>query len=361
LHTIRLSGHPAPGEPLPSIGERLVGWSDWVLALSAERSRCGLAKGVFRSADVDETRLAIAQVFAEHQLDLVDRSSRLDATFAAWDLGEVAIAYVRHGADVIVRPGRLGSYYGLNVAVKGSATLRSGRSEAELRQASAVVMSPTDEIVMRRSADCEEVALRVDRCAVERELSRMLRRDVDAPLVFVPAMDLAKPAGRTWAATLGYVLDEIRQNTGSLGHPLVRSRVEQLIIDQLLLTQPNNYSGELETGYRPARPPAVRRALEIIDARAAEPLTVPMLAELVGVSVRGLRQGFRDYLGTTPLEYLREVRLARARDDLLATEPEDGTSVTEIAYRWGFGHLARFAGYYKQRYGELPSETLRRP
>ena len=345
---------------MAGVDDSLLSWTKWVLAPSAERAQSVPQKSVFRSADLDETRLAIAQTFAEHRLDFVGPSKRLDAALAAWDLGDVAIGYVRHGADVIVRPGRLGSYYGLNVAVKGSATLRSGRSEAELRQASAVVMSPTDEIVMRRSADCEEVALRVDRCAVERELSRMLRRDVDAPLVFVPAMDLAKPAGRTWAATLGYVLDEIRQNTGSLGHPLVRSRVEQLIIDQLLLTQPNNYSGELETGYRPARPPAVRRALEIIDARAAEPLTVPMLAELVGVSVRGLRQGFRDYLGTTPLEYLREVRLARARDDLLATEPEDGTSVTEIAYRWGFGHLARFAGYYKQRYGELPSETLRR-
>jgi len=85
-----------------------------------------------------------------------------------------------------------------------------------------------------------------------------------------------------------------------------------------------------------------------------------MLAGLAGVSVRGLQQGFRDYLGITPLEYLREVRLARARDDLLAADPEADVSVTEVAYRWGFGHLARFAGYYRHRYGELPSETLRR-
>lgn len=213
---------------------------------------------------------------------------------------------------------------------------------------------------MRWSADCENVALRIDRCALEAELSCMLRRDIDAPVMFEPAMDLSAGTTSSWAATLGFVLDEIRRGTGSLDHPLVRSRVEQLFIDQLLLAQPHNYSEQLCTGHPPARPPAVRRAMELIHARAADPLTVPMLAELAGVSVRSLQQGFRDHLGITPLEYLRQVRLARARDDLHAAGPEGATSVTEVAYRWGFGHLGRFTVYYKHRYGELPSETLRR-
>jgi AraC-like DNA-binding protein len=335
-------------------------WSEWVLAPGAEVSPSVPAKGVFRSADVDETRLAIAEVYAEHRLDVIGRRTRLDAAFAAWDFGVVAIGYVRHGADVIARPGQLGSYYGVNVALRGSATLRCDRSEAELSPGSAVVMSPTHDIVMRRSADCEEVALRIDRSALERELSRMLRRDIDAPVVFDAAMPLSTREAGSWAATLGFVVDEIRRGSESLEHRLVRRRVEELIIDQLLLAQRHNFSEQLRTGYPPARPRIVRRAQEIIQARAAEPLSVPMLAELVGVSVRGLRQGFSDSLGTSPLEYLREVRLARARDELLAAEHQDATSVTEIAYRWGFGHLARFAGYYKHRYGELPSETLRR-
>jgi transcriptional regulator GlxA family with amidase domain len=214
---------------------------------------------------------------------------------------------------------------------------------------------------MRWSAGCDQMALRIDRCAVELELSRMLRREIDAPIAFDVGIHLATGAATGWATTLRFVLDEIRRGSTSIGHPLVRSRVEQLLIDQLLLAQRHNYAEALETGHRPARPPTVRRAMELIQARAAEPLTVPTLADLVGVSVRSLQQGFHDYLGTTPLEYLREVRLARARDDLLAAaERDDGTSVTDVAYRWGFGHLARFAGYYKHRYGELPSETLRR-
>jgi len=327
----------------------LLRWGEWVLAPSGAGPSSGPAKQVFRSADVDETRLAIAQVTCEHELDVVGASKRLDAAMASWGLGKVAVGYVRHGAEVIVRPGRLGSFYAVNISVKGSATSRCGRSEAESGPGSAAVLSATPEIVMRRSADCEEVMLRIDRGALEVELSRMLRRDVDAPVVFDVGMSLSTRPGSNWAATVRFILDEIRRGTGSLDHPLVRGRVEQLLIDRLL-----------GTGHPPARPPAVRRAVEIIWTRAADPLTVPMVAELVGVSVRGLQQGFRDYLGITPLEYLREVRLARAHENLLAACPDDGASVTEIAYRWGFGHLARFAGYYKHRYGELPSETLRR-
>lgn len=315
---------------------------------------------VFRSTDPDETRLAIAQVFSPHELYVVGSGSRLDAALEAWDIGKITIAYKRHGAEVIVRPDRLGSYYLVTVPVKGSTVSRCGRSEAESGPGSAVVLSPTHEPVMRYSVDCEQMSLRIDRSTLEHELSRMLGRDIEAPVLFDVAMGLSTREGRRWAATFQFVLDEIRQGATSLAHPVVQSRVEQLMIDRLLLAQPHNFSEQLETGHLPARPPTVRHALEIIETRAADPLTIPMLAELAGVSVRSLQQGFHDYLGTTPLAYLREVRLARARDDLLVAHREDGLSVTEIAYRWGFTHLARFSAYYKQRYGELPSQTIRR-
>ena len=91
----------------------------------------------------------------------------------------------------------------------------------------------------------------------------------------------------------------------------------------------------------------------------AQPLTIPMLAELVGVGVRHLQKGFEKHLGTTPLQYLREIRLEGAREDLL-TGSADETTVNAVAYRWGFAHVPRFAGYYRRRYRELPSETLAR-
>ena len=55
---------------------------------------------------------------------------------------------------------------------------------------------------------------------------------------------------------------------------------------------------------------------------------------------------------------LRQARLARARRDLLEGLP--GTTVTQTALQWGFQHLGRFSGEYARRFGESPSDTLRR-
>ena len=67
---------------------------------------------------------------------------------------------------------------------------------------------------------------------------------------------------------------------------------------------------------------------------------------------------FRRFIGSTPLEFLRLTRLAEARRQLLETEP--AATVTSIATYCGFTHLGRFAGWYRERYGESPSETLDR-
>ena len=55
------------------------------------------------------------------------------------------------------------------------------------------------------------------------------------------------------------------------------------------------------------------------------------------------------------MRYLQQCRLERARADLLDAR----ASVTETAYRWGFGNLGDFAARYRERFGEKPSETLR--
>jgi AraC-like DNA-binding protein len=58
------------------------------------------------------------------------------------------------------------------------------------------------------------------------------------------------------------------------------------------------------------------------------------------------------------MAHLREVRLARVREDLLAADPARVT-VTAVAARWGFPHQGRFAAAYRDRYGQAPSATLR--
>ena len=93
----------------------------------------------------------------------------------------------------------------------------------------------------------------------------------------------------------------------------------------------------------------------------AAPAKTPTLKDLActaGVSTRTLQRQFQAFLGQTPVETLRTIRLEYARLDLL--RGEKGISVADIATRWGLTHLGRFSIEYRRRYGEKPSQTLRR-
>jgi AraC-like DNA-binding protein len=110
----------------------------------------------------------------------------------------------------------------------------------------------------------------------------------------------------------------------------------------------------------PPEPATVRRAVAYLEEHAAEAVDVTEVARAAGLGVRGLQMAFRRWRGTTPLGHLRDIRLARAHEDLRATDVRSSSeTVAEIAARWHFTHPGRFSVTYRRRYGCSPSETLR--
>ena len=116
-------------------------------------------------------------------------------------------------------------------------------------------------------------------------------------------------------------------------------------------------SGDHDAPPHRALPPSLAQALEWLAARLEEPIQLETLAAIAGVRPRTLEAHFKQYLGTTPLGWVRRTRLARARQQLLAGG--DAVNVTQIATANGFTQLGRFAAQYRRQFGELPSETLK--
>ena len=104
-------------------------------------------------------------------------------------------------------------------------------------------------------------------------------------------------------------------------------------------------------------PRGVREALAFMQ-RAEGMVTIGQLVAVSGVSERALRNSFVRFVGDPPLAYLRKVRLAAVRQELLNSGGE--ASVTEVAGQHGFAHAGRFASDYRRCFQELPSATLRR-
>ena len=105
-------------------------------------------------------------------------------------------------------------------------------------------------------------------------------------------------------------------------------------------------------------PRGVRRALDTMDADAGRDWSLDDLARAASLSARTLQRQFQVFLGQTPLAKLRDIRFDRARRELL--QAAAGAKVMDIALRWGFPHLGRFSIEYRRRYGETPSQTIKR-
>lgn len=93
----------------------------------------------------------------------------------------------------------------------------------------------------------------------------------------------------------------------------------------------------------------------------AEMINVPSvigLCERLQVSRRTLQNSFRSVAETTPLNYLRSVRLNGVRRTLMSTRPCELT-IGDAAAQFGFYHLSHFAAEYQELFAELPSHTAR--
>ena len=160
-----------------------------------------------------------------------------------------------------------------------------------------------------------------------------------------------------WTAAVGEAARAILAPPAP-GDELVRAEAVRGVAVALLRTFPHE-SFPLPESVLAPRNARLRQAIEHMHASAHLPLDTTAVAQEVGLTVRGLQQAFTRHVGVTPSEYLRQLRLDRARVELRRLEPTSAT-VADVARRWGFGHLGRFAGAYAERFGEYPSETLAR-
>ncbi len=164
------------------------------------------------------------------------------------------------------------------------------------------------------------------------------------------------PAASALDGFLRYFVGHYAQPDSPLRRPAALRAAEAMILD-LFAELAAQDGGEAERARTPGEG-RVRRAEEFMHAHADEPLTMQDVASATGIGLRALQLAFRTLRGSSPRAALEQMRLERARETLLAPPPAAG--VTDIALLAGFTHLGRFAAAYRSRFGESPSETLRR-
>jgi AraC-like DNA-binding protein len=309
-----------------------------------------------RSSDVEEYTARINSVYYPGDVvpGALDRFAG-PSTLHAVSEPDFTLGYMRLGGSAHMMPVQDATEHHVNVVLSGSVLAVSGNEEVCARPGLAAVHAPVERHELRTPAGTELIGVKLGRELVAEELGAMLGRPVDEPIRWTAALDLRSGPGRSWWSLLEFTMAEL-ERPGLLDTAVVRHRHIRTLVAGLLAAQPHNHSAALADAGRPLRPRTVRRATDHVRDHFAEQLTVTDLAAAAGVSSRRLQEAFGTHLGTTPMAYLRDVRLDEVRRRL--REGREG--VTEAALACGFSHLGRFSAAYRDRFGELPSETLHR-
>ena len=129
--------------------------------------------------------------------------------------------------------------------------------------------------------------------------------------------------------------------------------VIEAVTDNIVAGIPSERDGPLPSALR-----IVRHVEEYLDARTMQAVHVSEICGQFHLSRRTLHRAFHEALGVGPISFLRDRRLCAVHTALRT--PEDPRTISDIAMQYGFQNLGRFAGYYRQLFGEYPSETRQR-
>jgi AraC-like DNA-binding protein len=310
---------------------------------------------LFASRDLSQTRSLVGEVMKPHDLHVHGASQQVNARMHHMAFGGISLNRLKYGADVDIEPGPLDDFYLIQMPLSGHARITCGNQQVESDTDVASVLSPSDSTVMHWSADCDQLMVRIDRMLVDRAIGALSGRLDPETVRFELGFRWRECA--PWRCLVHYLTECANHPFDPLQYRLMVAHIEQLVVSTLVSAQPHDMRESKSARCAAVLPRHVKRVQDYLRANASEPVTADQMALVAGVSLRSLYAGFKDYCGVSPMQYLRTLRLDGARKSLL-NEPD--CNIASIAMHWGFGHLGRFSIEYKDRFGESPSQSVRR-
>jgi AraC-like DNA-binding protein len=311
----------------------------------------------FATRDAEEARALVAA--RGFQLDIRPRDAKhVDMQLRGVFLPGFCLGSLGYGAAVEIRTTQDYDDYRLVAPFRGRLFAVIGNDEAAYRPGTAMLVSPMFQNLVRVDPDTASLNIILRSVELRRQLAALLGEPTKAPLGFAARLNLREGHGRSLARFAHLAMTELQQPDSIFSQPITARSFREFVTRALLLHQPHNYTEALRRLERPILPRDVKRAIDYIEANLDMAIGLPEIVAASGVPGRTLIQHFRDFKGTSPMRYLRAARYGKAREALCRAEPEE--RITEIAANWGFSHMGRFSVEYRKRFGESPSQTLRR-
>ena len=178
-------------------------------------------------------------------------------------------------------------------------------------------------------------------------------QETATPLEF--ATGFSGSAFENWSRLLEVSLATVQS---SERHPRLEEALANSLLSSLLIGQANSWS-HLLADVPPVLPKTLRRAIDYMESNIGNAVSLANAAQYAGVGLRALQKGFHTHLGVSPTVWWRNKRLDLAHG-MLSGGDAGQVNVKSVALGLGFYNVGEFAARYRSRFGEFPSETLKR-
>ena len=311
------------------------------------------------TASAEETEFLFQQQLVPCRITKAEREAQLHVEMNGVAIGDASLSFIKHHSNYEIDCGDIdiedSIIFGFGCG-QASFTSFNGESYNLLEQGS--VITRHSNVSHSRRRDSCEIVMRCVKKNVEEKLQTFLGGTLSRELLFDRNIDMNGEMGSYAKTTLHHVMSCLDQNPALLDNPLIVANFEDLLCG-VMLSLPSSYSEQLVSPEkRLAVPSVVARAEAYMESQAAFPITIDDVLLRAGCSRKVLFTSFRRFREYTPGNFLLSTRLKLVHERLAnATESE---SVTSIAYSLGFSHMGRFSQSFRKRYGEKPSDMLKR-
>lgn len=310
------------------------------------------------TSDVDDAHEKISNLFCSHDLVPQTRGTTVDMKLRSLHRGDVGIEYLDYGAEVRINPQGLESFHLIQIPLTGHARMDVGSSTVESSPRMATVPPLDRPFSMVWERGTPHLIVYVRRLALAAVAEQVYGEAAGRAMDLGYTMNLTAEPGRAFLRSVVELHDDMIRLPQASAPAFVQRLLADTMMSRLLMAMDKAPATDTERNQE-SESRLIRGFRELLERHATEDLSVPDIAECLGVSVRTLQTALRAECGASPSELLRRVRLDRAREMLLAADPREQTIIS-IAERCGFSHQGRFSALYLDAFGELPSESLRR-
>jgi AraC-like DNA-binding protein len=267
----------------------------------------------------------------------------------------ISFSLLSYGIQVEVSGPPQVNKYQMQLIRKGACKLSHGKRDFDLQAGDAVVINPYYPTRTVYQENCQKLIVAIDKALLETRLHSRLGFVTARRLEFGGLIATNTCNGAFLLSLLHSYCDTLDRNGPDSDLLAVNAIMKNALMDAVILCAENSHSALL--AQNSGADPALRMLTEYITANILGDITVAELAALIHVGERRLFKIFQTHLQTTPLHYIKSIKLQHVKR-AIEEAPITGRTVTEIALDHGFTHLGRFSMDYRRVHGELPSETL---